>query len=84
MREKEVLGVYLGCLQVKLTARHLGISPQTVRNHLASVQQKLGAYGREAIILTVLACLDLLGAVRHERDGPKAKSSQRCSSVPQR
>jgi DNA-binding NarL/FixJ family response regulator len=84
LREREVLGVYLGCLQVKRTARQLGICPQTVRNHLASVQQKLGAYGREAIVLTVLASLDLLGTVRNVRGGPKAKSSERSSSVPQR
>jgi len=54
-REREVLQLYLELLNDKRAARFLGLRPQTVRNHLASIEHKLGIRGRESLISLVLS-----------------------------
>lgn len=41
-RELEILGAYAARGSMKLTARALGISPDTVRRHLSNVRCRLG------------------------------------------
>jgi DNA-binding NarL/FixJ family response regulator len=51
-REHEVLTLMARGLSVTETARHLGVTAQTVKNHRASIFKKLGARnGIEAVFL---------------------------------
>ena len=53
-RECEVLALMARGLSGKETARHLGLSQHTVKNHRASIFKKLGARnGMEAVFLAL-------------------------------
>ena len=49
-REQEVLGAYLQLFNDKMVARVLGISIQTVRNHLAAIEHRLDVTSREELV----------------------------------
>ena len=49
-REREVCELVLRGLVIKEAAAHLGISTNTVRNHLARVYQKLGVTTRAELV----------------------------------
>ena len=49
-REREVLRIYLELLNDKRVAGFLGRRPQTIRNHLASIEHKLGVRSREELV----------------------------------
>jgi DNA-binding NarL/FixJ family response regulator len=52
-REREVLLAMLQGYRVPSVAQHLGISPNTVRNHLRSIFHKLGVNSQTALIAKV-------------------------------
>jgi DNA-binding NarL/FixJ family response regulator len=52
--EQRVLGCYLECSNDKEVARRTGKKLQTVRNQMASIERKLAARGRGAMIVKVL------------------------------
>ncbi len=49
-REREVLALFIETCHDKKVAARLGISVQTVRNQIASIQHKLGVESREVLI----------------------------------
>jgi len=53
-REREVLRLYLESFNAKEVARRLGTRPQTVRNQLASIEQKVGVEGREELVASAM------------------------------
>ena len=54
-REREVARLFMRCANDKLVASHLGIAAQTVRNQLASIQNKLDVRSREELILFLVS-----------------------------
>jgi DNA-binding NarL/FixJ family response regulator len=49
-REREILGLLASGLGVVDVARRLGISPHTVRRHVANLSEKIGARGTAALV----------------------------------
>jgi len=56
-REREVLKLYAECRNTKCIAQRLGTRPQTVRNQLARIEQKLGVDSREELLVCILTRL---------------------------
>jgi DNA-binding NarL/FixJ family response regulator len=54
-REREVLRLFLERKNDKQIAQALGLRTQTVRNHISSIERKLGAQSRVEIAIIVLS-----------------------------
>lgn len=50
LREREILGLLAADLSLVTIGRRLGISPHTVRRHIANLSEKLGTRGTAALI----------------------------------